>query len=96
MIPAERYPLFATLVIFGITATVWMHAFATKTIRLRSEEIAILGLLFVVPAGLVSAAIWIMLDRRWWRILLGIVLLVPALGIWVLSLMLANAGFRIH
>ena len=96
MIPKERYPLFGTLAIFGITAVVWIHAFVTKNIPLRSEEIAFLGLLFVVPAGLVSAAIWTMLDARWWRILLGVVLLLPGTVVWGLSLLLANAGFKVH
>lgn len=89
-------PLHATLAIFGITTLVWIHAFATINIRMRIDEIAALALVFVVPAGLVSAAIWILLDARWWRRLLGIVLLLPSVIIWGLSLMLANAGFRIH
>jgi hypothetical protein len=35
------------------------------------------------------------MDRVWARIL-GIVLALPALGIWIVSLLLVSAGFRIH
>lgn len=96
MRPRKRYPLFASLAIFGITAVVWVHSFLTLNITVRSNEIALLGLIFVVPAGLVSAAVWVMLDARWWRILLGIALLVPGSVLWILSLLLTSAGFRIH
>lgn len=74
----------------------WIYSFLTINIRARSEDIAFLALIFVVPAGLLSAAIWIMLDERWWRILLGAAILVPGGVLWFLSLLLASAGFRIH
>ena len=96
MIPKERYTQYATLAIFGITTAVWIYSFATKNIVMRSEEIAFLALLFVVPAGLVSAAIWILLDARWWRRMLGVLLLLPGLVIWGLSLLLTVSGFKIH
>jgi hypothetical protein len=96
MIPKEKYSQTATVVIFGITTIIWVYSLATKTLLLRSEEIAFLALLFAVPAGLVCAAIWILLDARWWRRLLGTVLLLPSVAIWGLSLLLTIAGFKIH
>jgi len=96
MIPKEKYSQMATVVIFGITTIIWVYSLATKTLLLRHEEIAFLALLFVVPAGLVCASIWILLDARWWRRLLGTVFLLPSVVIWGLSLLLTIAGFKIH
>lgn len=96
MDPGTRYSRFASLAIFGITALVWIYSFLTINIRVSADDIALLGLIFVVPAGLVSAAIWILLDARWWRKLLGVALLVPSSVLWGLSLLLTTAGFRIH
>lgn len=96
MIPNKKYSQFATVAIFGITAAVWVYSFSALNIPVRADEIAIFVLLFVVPAGLVSGATWIMLDVHWWRILLGILVLLPSIAIWVLSLMLVSAGFKIH
>ena len=91
-----NYSLIASLVIFGITLVVWIHSFVTLNIPIHTNEIALLALIFVVPAAWVSGAIWVMLDGRLWRQLSGVVLLLPGVAVWVLSLMLVGAGFKIH
>lgn len=92
----KNYSLIASLAIFGITLIVWVHSFVTLNIPIHTNEVALLGLIFVVPAAWVSAAIWVMLDARLWRQLLGVLLLLPGVAIWVLSLMLVSVGFKIH
>lgn len=91
-----NYSLIASLAIFGITLIIWIHSFVTLNIPIHTNEIALLGLIFVVPAAWVSAAIWVMLDARLWRQLSGVVLLLPGIAIWALSLMLVSVGFKIH
>ena len=96
MARTTNYSLIASLVIFGITLIVWVYSFITVNIPIHTNEIALLGLIFVVPAAWVSGAIWVMLDARLWRQLLGVLLLLPGIAAWVISLMLVSVGFKIH
>ena len=96
MARTTNYSLIASLVIFGITLIVWVYSFITLNIPIHTNEIALLGLIFVVPAAWVSGSIWVMLDARLWRQLSGVVLLLPGTAVWVLSLMLVSVGFKIH
>lgn len=83
-------------VIFGATAILWGWNVFRSFRRLTAADFWFLLLLLVIPSGLVVFSLWVMIDRAWWRRVVGALILLPALAIWILTMMFAHAGFRIH
>lgn len=86
--------IYSAVPVMLTTSIVWLIGVSTHTF-LMSEFWLYVGIFFV-PAMLVCGSSWlIFLDRVALRVL-GIVLMLPSLGIWVLSLLLVYGGFKIH
>jgi len=80
--------------IYLITAIVWTAGLYDE--KLYARDFWFYVVLFLVPGGLVLLSVWlIFIDRVWTRVL-GVLLVLPSLGIWILSLLLAYGEFRIH
>ena len=94
--PASRYLRYACYGVFGLTVLVWLVGAVLRPNHFRLDELWFLVLLFVVPGAMVLGSLWVLLDRAWWRMLLGLFLLLPAGAVWVLVLLLAYSGFRVH
>jgi hypothetical protein len=52
--------------------------------------------IYLIPALLVCGCSWLILRKQMWQRVIGVLLLLPSLGVWVLSLLLVYAGFKIH
>ncbi len=72
------------------------YAVVTDPGQVRADDVWFALLLCGVPAAMLIGAAWIALDKATWRIVLGIVLLVPSLALWGAIMLYAYAGFRIH
>ena len=82
------------ILVLLISTITWLYGI--PAIKFRPNEFWLYVLIFVIPAGMVCASVIVLVSQTTWRILLGILLLVPSLYIWVGSLVLAAIGFRIH
>jgi hypothetical protein len=82
------------MTVFMITATVW--AIGISRHRFLPSEFWLYLAIFLVPAALVCGSVWLILIRRTWVRVLGVVLALPSLAMWAVSLMLVCGGFRIH
>ncbi len=90
-----RKPLAITaLIVFGITAGVWAYALTQH--RFLMKEFWIYVGIFLVPGLAILISLWLLLLKKWWWKLTGLVLLVASLGVWSLSLLLVSVGFKIH
>ncbi len=85
---------YIALTLFVVTSAVWLYCWFNY--RLLAREIWVYLFLYLVPAGLVWGSAWVMLHRSNWRRILGGALLIPSLAVWLASLLLVAAGFRIH
>ncbi|NNC67378.1 MAG: hypothetical protein HKN83_05020 [Gammaproteobacteria bacterium] len=90
------YLRYAATFIYGISGLVLAWALVTHTLRLRADDVWFALLLLVVPATMVFGAVWVFLDKTWWRPVLVFILLVPSVTLWGAVLLYAYAGFRIH
>ncbi|MGI9327433.1 MAG: hypothetical protein ACR2PZ_19600 [Pseudomonadales bacterium] len=91
-----QYVKNSALVAFGITTIVWLYGVSAHPQQLRMDEVGFALLLFIVPTSMVIGAVWVALDKAWWRVVLGAALLVPSIAVWGAILLFAYAGFRIH
>lgn len=91
-----RYLRYSALFAFGVTAIVWIYGFSAHPQQLRIDEVWFALLLFVVPTSMVIGAVWLVLDKAWWRLVLGAALLVTSIVVWGAILLFAYIGFRIH
>lgn len=86
--------IYTAVPVFLVTAVVWIAGLWDYTFYPRDFWFYVV--IFLLPGGLVVLSAWlIFIDRIWTRVL-GAVLVLPSLGIWILSLMLAYGEFRIH
>ena len=72
------------------------YAVATDPGEVRADDFWFALILCSIPAAMVIGAAWVTLDNTVWRIVLGVVLLVPSLALWGAIMLYAFAGFRIH
>ena len=94
MSPVPRSLVYTVVTVFSITSAVWIYGVTHH--RFLASEIGIYIGIFLIPGAAVCTSIWLLLRKRPWNRIAGAILLIPGLGIWVLSLMLVSVGFRIH
>ena len=85
---------YTAIPIFGITTVVWVIGVSNHTF-LASEFWIYVGM-FLVPAGAICASAWLIFRDSLWQQALGVLALLPCLGVWFVSLVLVYNGFRIH
>ena len=85
---------YSAVLILVITSAVWIYGLTNH--RFLLNEFWLYVLIFSVPAGLMCFSLWVLLHHAIWRVVLGIVILIPSLGLWIISLLLVSIGFRIH
>ena len=86
--------LYFFIFVFGSTSVVWVAGITNHTF-LASEFWIYVGIFFL-PASAVCVCAWLALRDLLWIRDTGLVLLFPALAMWVISLLLVFNGFRIH
>ena len=80
--------------VFLITSAAWIYGVSRHTFL--AQELGIYIGIFIVPGAAVCASIWLILQRRTWGRVAGLLLIVPSLAVWTVSLLLVANGFRIH
>jgi len=86
--------MYTAIPVFLTTTIVWIIGVSNHTFLAR--EFWLYVGIFLVPAMLVCGCSWLVFHGQRWRRAIGMIMLVPCLGIWVLSLMLVYSGFKIH
>ncbi len=86
--------IYTAIPVFLVTGIVWYIGVSNHTF-LASEFWLYVGL-FLVPASAVCGCAWLVSQPFLWRKAIGLVLILPCLGIWALSLLLVFNGFRVH
>ena len=87
-------PIYTAILVFLTTAVVWIVGVSSHTFLVR--EFWLYAGFFLIPATLVCGCSWLIFHGQRWRRAIGMIMLVPCLGIWILSLMLVYSGFKIH
>ena len=85
-----------TLAFAAVSCTAWVYGYLSVSHGYYWRDLWFHIILFSTPVALVALSLWVAFHPKLWRKLLGCVLLVPSLLIWVLYLLLAAGGFRIH
>lgn len=91
---SPRGLIFFASFVFLTTTLVWIYGVSNHRF-LMSEFWLYVGI-YLIPALLVCGCVWLIFRKQTWQRATGVVLLLPALGIWVISLVLVFAGFKIH
>jgi len=86
--------IYSSILVFALTGIAWVSGVSNHTF-LASEFWLYVGI-FLVPASAVCACTWLVFRAVLWQRILGLVLLLPALAIWAISLLLVLNGFKIH
>lgn len=86
--------LFSAVPVFLITSMVWIYGVSRHTFL--AQEIGIYFGIFLIPGAAICTCIWLIFHRRTWARVTGLLLIVPSLAIWAVSLLLVANGFRIH
>ena len=92
--PVPKGLTYTAILVFLATAVVWTISVSNHTFLAR--EFWLYVGIFLIPAMLVCGCSWLIFHGQRWRRAIGMIMLVPCLGIWVLSLMLVYSGFNIH
>lgn len=50
----------------------------------------------LVPLALLAVCLYFALDRCWWKRVMGIVLGIPLVPLWLISIMIGMYGLKIH
>jgi hypothetical protein len=85
---------YSSITVFLITSVVWIIGVTHHTFL--AQEFWLYVGIFTIPAALVCGSFWLMFDGPTWRRIFGLIILVPSLGVWGLSLLLVSVGFKIH
>ena len=85
---------YSAIPVFLITSVVWIIGVSNHTFLMR--EFWLYVGIFTIPAAFVVGSFWLISDDPPWRRILGLILLIPSLGVWGLSLLLVYIGFKIH
>jgi len=85
---------YSAVILFVVTSATWVFALFKHTFLMR--ELGLYVMIFLIPIVLVLISEWVMNHRNVWRRFVGVLLLIPSLGIWVVALMLVSVGFKIH
>jgi hypothetical protein len=85
---------YSAVFLLVVSSGIWLYSILKHTFLLR--ELGLYLALFLGPILMVLLAQWIMLHRSTWRRVVGFLLLISALGVWVISLALTLVGFKIH
>ena len=94
--PRAQFLRYSIAAIYGLTALIWSYSFFNDMVVHRPADFWFLVLTFVVPAAMLLGALWVLVDKAPWRMVVGLFLLLPAGAVWLLSLLLVLSGFRIH
>jgi hypothetical protein len=86
--------IYASIAVFGLTSIIWISGVANHSFL--ASEFWIYVAIFLVPASAVCACIWLVFRGPLWQRIIGLILLLPSLGVWIISLLLVLNGFRIH
>ena len=89
-----RSLVLSVLPVFAITSAVWIYAVSHHTFL--ANEIGIYIGIFLIPGAAVCTCTWLLFRKQLRSRITGGILLIPSLGIWLLSLMLVFVGFKIH
>jgi len=85
---------YSAIPVFLITGVVWGIAVSKHTFYAR--EFWLYVGIFTIPAAFVCGSCWMIFSRQIWRRIVGLVLVIPSLAVWLLSLLLVSVGFKIH
>ncbi len=85
---------YAAIPVLLITSVAWIIGVSSHTF-LAQEFPQYVGI-FTIPAAFVCGSFWLIFYGSMWRGIIGLLLLIPSLGVWSLSLILVMNGFRIH
>jgi hypothetical protein len=86
--------IYSAVPVFLATTIAWIIGVSNHTF-LAKEFWLYVGI-FLIPGLLVCGCSWLIFHSQLWRRILGLIILVPCLAIWVLSLLLVSNGFKIH
>lgn len=89
-----RSIIISALPVFLITSIVWIYGVSRHTFLV--QEIGIYIGIFLIPGAAVCASVWLIVQQRTWAHVVGLLLILPSLAIWIVSLLLVANGFRIH
>lgn len=92
--PLPRSTVLTAAFVFLTTSLVWFYSVTNHNFLM--SEIWFYLIIFFVPALLVCGCSWLIIRKQMWLRAVGGVLLLPSVGVWVLSLLLVYAGFKIH
>jgi hypothetical protein len=85
---------FAAIPVFLATSLVWIAGVSNHTFLVN--EIGLYVGIFLIPATLVCVCSWLIFHEQIWRRVVGLICVLPCIGVWVLSLLLVYNGFKIH
>jgi hypothetical protein len=86
--------LYSAIPVLVITSIVWIIGVSNH--RFLWREFWLYVGIFTIPAAFVIGSFWLVAGEPTWRRIVGVLLLIPSLGVWGLSLLLVYAGFKIH
>lgn len=82
------------LIVYTLTIVSWAYGLSHH--RFLWQEFWLYVGLFFIPSGAVCFCAWLMRQQVMWQRVLGLVGILPALGLWGLFLLLVSNGFKIH
>ena len=85
--------IYSAIPVFLTTSIVWVIGVSNHTF-IANEIWLYVGIL--IPATSVYGCSCLVFREPLWRQAIGLVLLIPCVGVWVLSLLLVSNGFKIH
>ena len=89
-----RSLIYSALPVLLLTSIAWIIGVSRHTF-LASEFWIYVGI-FLIPGAAVCTCCWLIFQKRAWGRILGLLLVLPSLGLWGLSMLLVSIGFKIH
>ncbi|GEM_PF-2945225 len=80
--------------VYAATALTWIYGITHHRFLMR--EFWLYAGIFFIPGALVCLSTWLTLQKAWWKRVTGALTLLPGMAIWLISLLLVTAGFKIH
>ena len=94
MAKLPKSAIYTAIPVYLTTTVVWIIGVSNHTF-LASEFWLYVGI-FLVPASLVCVSSWLIFHRNIWCRVAGLIMVLPAAALWVISLLLVYGGFKIH
>ena len=89
-------PASFSLFLVGATGYAWYHYYFQPTTNLDPITISWAVAFATIPLFLVVACSFAVFARQSWIKIVGVLLVIPAIAIWAISLMLLSGEYRIH